>query len=236
MQNLLSWQYDEFSGFALDFHDPTQVAAYDSRQNTKIENERALVAALNLTSTHTVIEYGCGTGAFTIAAATICEQVVAVDISKAMLTYAQAKADAFGLRNIQFCQAGFLTYSHKANTADAIVTKYAFHHLPDFWKSIALAKMYRHLKLGGVLYIEDVIFSFHPNAYDQAIEEWISELTSKGMGFSRADFEAHVREEHSTYAWILEGLLEKAGFEIEQRDISTPVYASYRCRKISNAQ
>jgi hypothetical protein len=48
-------------------------------------------------------------------------------------------------------------------------------------------------------------------------------------GFSRGDFETHVREEYSTYAWVLEGFLERAGFEIVESTLSDPEYAEYLC-------
>jgi hypothetical protein len=31
----------------------------------------------------------------------------------------------------------------------------------------------------------------------------------------RAEFEEHVRDEHSTFSWLLEPMLHRAGFEIE---------------------
>ena len=33
-----------------------------------------------------------------------------------------------------------------------------------------------------------------------------------------AELEAHVREEHSTFAWILEGMLQRAGFRVDDAD------------------
>jgi hypothetical protein len=52
-----------------------------------------------------------------------------------------------------------------------------------------------------------------------------------GEGFTLSDFETHVREEYSTFGWIIEGMLTRAGFEIEQANYLTPEYAQYVCRK-----
>ncbi len=38
--------------------------------------------------------------------------------------------------------------------------------------------------------------------------------------WDRADIEEHVRDEHSTYTWLLETMLERAGFEIEAAEYS----------------
>lgn len=52
-----------------------------------------------------------------------------------------------------------------------------------------------------------------------------------GEGFTMSDFEMHVREEYTTFAWILEGMLTHAGFAIAQANYPTPEYAEYVCRK-----
>ena len=48
-------------------------------------------------------------------------------------------------------------------------------------------------------------------------------------GFSQEEFETHVREEYSTFAWVLEGLLERAGFQILERAYPAQENAEYTC-------
>lgn len=227
-----AWQYDEFKNLATDFHDPQQVETYDARQQTNLQKEESFVQELGIGANHTVIEYGPGTGAFTLAAAKKGKQVYAVDISKAMLEYAERQTVAAGLTNVTFTQAGFLTYQHEGEPVDFIVTKFAFHHLPDFWKSVALQRINQQLKIEGLFILEDVVFSFPPDQYAEHIQRWIDTLSGSGQSFSREDFEGHIRDEHSTFAWILDGLLRQAGFRIERVHYWSPVYAHYQCRKI----
>jgi hypothetical protein len=40
-------------------------------------------------------------------------------------------------------------------------------------------------------------------------------VASKGKGASRAELEEHVRDEHPTFRWLLEPLIERCGFAIE---------------------
>jgi hypothetical protein len=47
-------------------------------------------------------------------------------------------------------------------------------------------------------------------------------------GWTRAELEAHVRDEHSTFTWLLEPVLERAGFEIREAERSS-AYAAYVC-------
>ena len=49
---------------------------------------------------------------------------------------------------------------------------------------------------------------------------------------TRGELETHLRQEFSTFSWLLEPILEQAGFEIEQADYGrVGVYAEYVCRK-----
>ena len=82
---------------------------------------------------------------------------------------------------------------------------FALHHLPDFWKQVALIRLARALNPSGVLYLRDVVFSFDPPSYETAINEWVERMPTLS-GFLRAEFETHVREEFSTFSWILWGL------------------------------
>ena len=85
------------------------------------------------------------------------------------------------------------------------------------------------LRAGGRFFLRDVVFSFAAGDYEAGAERWISEMTGRGAGWPREAFETHLRDEHSTYAWIMRGLLERAGFAVEE-DRWAPAYADYDCR------
>jgi len=229
-----AWFYDELQQVGVDFEDMTQVAAYDRNQTSNTpEACQVLIEQLGIAADHNVIELGTGTGTFAIQAALIGAKVYAVDVSPAMLTYAKQKASIADVKSIEFHHAGFLTYEHQGNLADFIVTKFALHHLSDFWKMAALLRMASMLKAGGILCLRDVVFSFEAAQYQDSINAWIERVAKPaGQGFTASDFETHVREEHSTFSWIIEGMLTRAGFEIESADYPTPEYAQYICRKI----
>jgi putative AdoMet-dependent methyltransferase len=235
MTSLPVWYFDESKMAGVDFQDATQVEAFDRKQSSSTpEKERALVSRLGITSKHTVIDLGAGTGTFAIQAAMMGAAVHAIDISQAMLTYAQKKAQKAGVNNIQFHQAGFLTYEHRDRDADLIVTKAALHILPDFWKMVAFQRIASMLKSGGHFYLQDVIFSFPPAEYETAIDAWIERAAKpEHEGWTKQEYEMHVREEHSTFAWIVESMLKKAGFNILEINYLSPVIAEYLCEKAS---
>lgn len=233
MTSFPAWYYDELQQVGVDFEDLAQVEAYDRNQTSStVEVEQALVDKLRISAGHTVIDLGAGTGNFAIQASRAGAYVYAVDVSQTMLAYARDKARRADATNIEFHRAGFLTYEHKGEHADFAVTKSALHILPDFWKMIAFLRIASMLKTGGILYLRDVIFSFPPDEYEARINAWIERVAKpEGEGWTARDFEIHVREEHSTFGWIIEGMLARAGFTILEVDYFAPEYARYVCQK-----
>jgi len=228
---LFNWTYNELQQIGVDFTSQAEVKAYDAKQGSNSpEACRDLLEYLGVDSSHSFLEFGTATGNLTIEAAKRCQHAYGVDVSEPMLTYAQAKAEKLGVDNATFIHAGFLSYKHAAPPVDLVVTKFALHHLPDFWKVKALLNIADALKVGGRLYLEDVIFSFEPHMVQQEIEAWIDNVT-KYSGFTREEFETHVRDEYSTYTWLLEKMLEQAKFIIVEKEYKSPTYASYVCER-----
>lgn len=99
-------------------------------------------------------------------------------------------------------------------------SRYGLHHLPDFWKQSARLRLSKAIHPSGRLYLQDVAFSFDAEVYDFASEAWVHRMPGES-GFSRSEFETHLREEFSTYSWVLEGFLEQVGFEILEKTYSS---------------
>jgi len=119
-----------------------------------------------------VVELGTGTGQFAVAAARVCDRVVAVDVSPVMIAELQAKLTREQVDNVDVVQAGFLDYEHGGAAADVVYSRYALHHLPDFWKGVALARIHRALRPGGLLRVWDVVYSFGPHEAEYRLEAW----------------------------------------------------------------
>jgi hypothetical protein len=54
---------------------------------------------------------------------------------------------------------------------------------------------------------------------------------SAGDSMAR-ETEIHIREEFSTYDWIIEGLLEKTGFSIDSKHVEADNFVLYICSKL----
>jgi putative AdoMet-dependent methyltransferase len=228
------WRFDEMKSCGAKFNSLFCAGRYDKQHRKFRDYEKEseqIMSLLALDSQGTVLDMGCGTGAFTINAAKCLKKVYAVDISQAMLRCVRKKAKAAGLKNLEFCHGGFLTYRHCAEPVDAIVSVLVLHHLPDFWKLVALRRLGQMLKTGGKFYLFDVVYSFNITSYESSCTRFIESLTERTGDEMKSAMEIHFSREYSTFGWIMEDMLEKAGFEIEKTDYRDDFFAAYLCTK-----
>jgi len=230
-----SWWLDESSYAGRENLDEQHARRYDDKEDAHAAEEVSVLQEAGvLGPTSTVVDMGAGTGQFALAAAAVCERVVAVDVSPVMLARLEQKIARDGVGNIEATRAGFLTYRHEGAPADVVYSRYALHHLPDFWKAIALSRVADMLRPGGVMRLWDVVYTFEPVDADRRIDAWIEETMAADIdhGWTRAELAEHVRDEHSTFSWLLEPMIEHAGFVIVEKSYSASgIFAQYRCRK-----
>jgi ubiquinone/menaquinone biosynthesis C-methylase UbiE len=228
------WIADELAHAGRENRDAGHAARYDAKEDADAAAEVAALKALGLDARATVVDLGAGTGQFALAAAGAFARVVAVDVSDVMLGELREKLRRDGVGNVECVNAGFLTYEHRGRPAELVYSRYALHHLPDFWKALALRRMAELLRPGGLLRLWDLVYDFEPEEAEARLERWIAETASDtpGAGWSRAELEEHVRDEHSTFTWLLEPMIERAGFAIEQAAHSDDgIFARYVCAK-----
>ncbi len=227
------WVLDELAHAGDEHLDPAYVAAYDRKAGTDTTEDVTLLRALGLGERSVVVDLGAGTGTFALAVAPFCRRVVAVDVSPAMLAIMREKAERAGLTNLEVVRAGFLSYEHRGAPADFLYSRNALHHLPDFWKALALERVAAMLAPGGVLRLHDLVYSFDPHEAGRTIEAWFAGASARPEdGWTRPELETHVREEYSTFSWLLEPMLERAGFDIREATYRpSRTYAAYTCVK-----
>jgi SAM-dependent methyltransferase len=227
------WMLDELAHAGPEHLDPDFVAGYDHKQGRPDPDEDlSLFAAHGLTRASTIVDMGAGTGQFALAAARQFGHVTAVDVSPVMLKLLGERASSAGLENLDCVQAGFLSYEHVGPAVAGVHTRNALHHLPDFWKAIALQRMASMMRPGAILRIRDLIYDCRPSEVDEVFDRWFaSAVNDPGLGYVRADLTEHVRTEYSTFRWLLEPMLAAAGFEIATAEFAKSVYGAYTCIK-----
>jgi ubiquinone/menaquinone biosynthesis C-methylase UbiE len=222
----MDWMLDETAHAGPEHLDAGFVAGYDRKQGyPSAELDLAVLRAHGALGP-TVVDLATGTGRFAVAAAAHCERVVAVDVSPAMLAHLRGTAPV----NVEFVPAGFLSYKHTGAPADAVHTRNALHQLPDFWKGVALDRIARIVRPGGVLRLHDLIYDFAPAEAPAVFEQWFAGAASDpAAGYTAGDYAVHIRTEHSTYRRLLEPLLDATGFDIVDVAYERRLYGTYTC-------
>lgn len=228
------WLLDEVATAGRENLDHGHVARYDAKEDADAAGEVELCRDLGLSLGAVVVDAGAGTGQFSLAAAPFCARVVAVDVSPVMVERLHANVESKRLSNVEIVEAGFLSYRHQGQPADLVYSRYALHHLPDFWKAVALARLRQLLRPQGVLRLWDVVYHFEPADAGSRLEAWCStaDTEDRQTSWDRAELEEHVRDEHSTFTWLLEPMMERVGFSIEAADYSDDgIFAKYILRR-----
>ncbi|MDI5971799.1 class I SAM-dependent methyltransferase [Streptomyces sp. SL13] len=227
-----TWMIDEPAHAGPEHLDPAFVAGFDRKQGRPDPAEDLAELRAHGVGPHsTVVDLGAGTGQFALAAAREFDRVVAVDVSPAMLEFLRDRAAETGVTGRLECvRGGFLGYEHTSSPADAVHSRHALHQLPDFWKALALERIARLLRPGGVLRLRDLVYDFEPGQAEAVMERWFAgAATDPARGYTRHDLAEHVRTEFSTFRWLLEPMLSAAGFDIARVDYSNGVYGAYTC-------
>jgi ubiquinone/menaquinone biosynthesis C-methylase UbiE len=234
MEESPAWLFDESKQIGVDYTDEERVEEYDAQhegfRDFKAESEK-IFSALNLSKESTLLDIGCGTGGLSLQFADMCQHVYAVDVSEQMLIILARKAAEKKIRNITTAKAGFLTYIHKGEKADAVVCNISLHHLPDFWKQIALCNFYGNLKPGGKLFLGDVVFNFQPGEYRDQINGWLKEMQETAGQTMADETIVHVRDEYSTWDWVMQGMIQRAGFKLDEKTEIMRNIFGYVCSK-----
>lgn len=229
---MADWIIDERAHAGAEHLDEAFVGGYDRKQGYPDPGEDlSALTASGVPETATVVDLGAGTGQFALAAARRFASVIAVDVSPQMVRLLRDRAAAEGLDNLACVEAGFLTFE-PGTPVGAVFTRNALHHLPDFWKAIALERIARMLPPGGVLRLRDLIYDFAPSEAGATFERWFAGAgADPTTGYTSEDLATHVRTEFSTFRWLLEPMLLVSGFEIVGASFRDGVYGAYTCQR-----
>ncbi|THB69128.1 MAG: class I SAM-dependent methyltransferase [Desulfovibrio sp.] len=230
------WVYNEFEQVGVDYAREQAPVEYDEQMlafRNYAQEVKDLLQRLGIEDMENRVaaDMGCGTGSFAVHAAKYFQRVHAVDVSPSMLESVQTKAEQEGIANIVLHHSGFLQFQPEEQV-EMVHSKWSLHHLPDFWKQMALLNIYEILSPGGVFVLTDVVFHFARDLAPRT-QHLIDSMAKKFDPSFVAEAKIHIREEYSTFTWIMQGMLERAGFCVESVDSGDELAVQYICRKPS---
>jgi 2-polyprenyl-3-methyl-5-hydroxy-6-metoxy-1,4-benzoquinol methylase len=219
------WYYNQRRRFGLD----SAVASIHDRHDDSDLRARAALSALGVKQGWRVADIGCGNGVIACEAALMGAEVDAIDISPAMLALAEISAKDRKVA-IRTQSAGLLSFAYQPESYDLIVSEFALHHLPDFWKAVAMSRIFAALKPGANFYLRDIVFVRTPDGAERDVEEW-AEFSISNHDFDRDGVVTHMRDEYSTFGWVIERMLRDAGFVLTSVGYHAPLHGTYLLRK-----
>lgn len=150
------------------------------------EDLHALAALAAETPDARVLDLGCGGGHVAYAVAPVVQQVVAYDLSPAMLDAVAAEAGRRGLANITVRQGCASQLPFADAGFDLVISRFSAHHWPDL--SAGLTEAARVLRPGGRAVFVDVIAP--PSAPLDSFLQTIEMLRdpSHGRNYSMAEW------------------------------------------------
>ena len=93
------------------------------------------------------------------------------------------------------------------------------------------------LRVGGVLRLRDLIYDFRPAEAGQVFRGWLDDAAADPAdGYTSEDYAEHIRTEFGTFRWLLEPMIEQAGFQIVAADFDRALYGAYTCIKAGAAR
>ena len=219
------WFYNERGRIGLE----PAVASIHGRHDDNDLRARSALTMLGVRKGWRVADIGCGNGVLATEAALMGAEVDAVDISPAMLALAKVYA---GDRKagIRTQSAGLLSFAYQPNSYDLIVSEFTLHHLPDFWKAVALSRIFGALKPGANFYLRDIVFVSMPDGSERDVVEW-ADFNIKNHDFERGSVVTHMRDEYSTFGWVVERMLTEVGFTLVSADYHAPLHGTYLLQK-----
>ena len=219
------WYYNERRQIGLD----TAVASiYDTDDDSDLR-ARAALTMLGVQRGWRVADIGCGNGLLAVEAALMGAEVDAIDISPAMLALAKIQASDRKVA-IRTESAGLLSFAYQPNSYDLIASEFTLHHLPDFWKAVALSRIHGALKPGANFYLRDIVYVSMPDGSERDVGAW-ADFNAKNHDFARGSVITHMRDEYSTFGWVMERMLTDVGFTLVSADYHAPLHGTYLLRK-----
>src|SRR5215470_13753731 len=219
------WYYNERGRIGLE---PAVASIYDRHDDSDLR-ARAALKMLGVQKGWRVADIGCGNGMLATEAALIGAEVDAIDISPAMLSLAEIYSRD-RRAPVRTQSAGLLSFAYDPNSYDLIVSEFTLHHLPDFWKAVALTRILAALKPGANFYLRDIVFVSMPDGSDRDVKEW-ADFNIKNHELARDSVVTHMRDEYSTFGWVIERMLTDVGFTLESVDYHAPLHGTYLLRK-----
>jgi putative AdoMet-dependent methyltransferase len=176
------------------------VTGHDPEYEDVFLNYDKILSTVAKRASGTVIEFGVGTGNLTAILYKKGLNVLGIEPSEGMRTIAEQK-----LKEIKILDGDFLDFPEFDTKVDTLVSTYAFHHLTDEEKDIAIQKYSHLLKENGRIVFADTVFPT-----EEAKQDMIQDALKKNFNRLAEDLQT----EYYTTIPVLQQIFQKHGFTV----------------------
>jgi len=143
----------------------------------------AVIAAAAVQPGCEVVDLGCGQGQVSLPLARLGAEVLAIDVSPAMVDQLAGTARRERVQTLAATAIPIEELSLPDGSVDLVVTSYALHHLRDADKARLVCEAFRWLRPGGRLIVADLMLGRGGSSRDrQIIRQKLIVLARKGPG------------------------------------------------------
>ncbi|MCD5325359.1 MULTISPECIES: class I SAM-dependent DNA methyltransferase [Pontibacillus] len=202
---------DLFDGWAASY-DQTVSGEDVEYKEVFADYDGILDAVVDHTKGPNVMEFGVGTGNLTKKLINRGHSVIGIEPSSEMLKIAQIKVP-----DAKVYDGDFIEFPKPEVQVDSIVSSYAFHHLTDEEKEMAISKYSHLLKKGARIVFADTVFetqaskrraietaiaSHYNNLADDLSAEYYTDIPTLQRICKKYDFEV-LFEQKNKYVWVM---------------------------------
>src|SRR5215211_712534 len=161
----------------------------------------AMLAAADARPDQRALDAGCGTGHTALAFAPHLAEVLALDLTEAMLAQGRKLARDRGITNVTFQRGDVEHMPFPDASFDLVTSRYSAHHYPH--PLVALREFARVLKPGGTFLLVDVVSPEPPaqdtflnaiellrdpsHVRDHTIDQWLHMFDAAGLAGETLD-------------------------------------------------
>jgi SAM-dependent methyltransferase len=199
------------------WNDPRYVRAYIAFTRTVEFDGQEWAQKLEVCEKDVVVDLGCGEAKLLRALAPFISLGIGFDGSSIALEHGRSLRDA-KIENIELRQADFRNLILPMGGVSAIVSMWAFHHIPDDEKFKLFRKIKDALIPGGLFYLEDDSFNFGRDQFAQMVPAMYAEFEarfgSKAWEILKKDLDGEDFE-YTPYLEDVLSMIGVTGFEID---------------------
>lgn len=208
---------DASEDFLGRWNDPAYARNYSIFTREQEVDAGKFIDQLEVDHNSIVVDLGCGEAKYLAAISSGIRKGIGIDASVHMLALARRSLTDQDIRNIELIHADFREIDVGFELADAVMSNYAIHHVPDAYKEEVFRRIHATLRLGGIFRLEDDSFNFPREEFEERVPEimtqWERHFGPEGWKFLKEKL-AGDDFENTPYLDDLTRMIENSGLTI----------------------